>query len=331
MTQDSNPAAAGAGGGPIFILGIQRGGTNQILNILRSHPATAWPQGELHEVFRPRNLRAEGRRALQKLRRYAPIWLRAGDILDPDRPPRDSGGREGMLAGAPGRALRAGLEGSTAANRASIASYKAALRAQGFFAEGAPASDRMLVKALNYNLAFVPELAALWPDARFVGVIRDGVAVCEGHMARGAGLAEAAAVYGFVGRQLIALEAAGLPLRTWRFEDLLADAPGVTAAIYRFCGLDPAATRGVCLQDKERIPRAGGGVAGMRKISLYYGFEEMGRHMRADANASARARLPEADRAEIAARCGPVLAHFGYAGDPDLPKDAAAAGDGRPR
>ena len=127
-------------GGPIFILGIQRGGTNQILNILRSHPATSWPQGEFHEVFRPRGLRAERTRALAKLRRYAPIYLTAGDILDPDRPPR----REGLLAGARGRAVRAGLEGSAAANRTSVAAYKAALRAQGFFAADAPPPERLL-------------------------------------------------------------------------------------------------------------------------------------------------------------------------------------------
>lgn len=312
-------------GGPIFILGIQRGGTNQILNILRSHPATLWPQGEFHEVFRPRSLRAEKTRGLAKLRRYAPIWLTAGDILDPDTPPR----RPGLLAGARGRAVRAGLEGSAAANHGSVAAYKAALRQRGFFAADAAPPDRMLTKALNYNLAFVPDLLALWPDARFVGVIRDGRAVCEGHIARGTSVAGASAVYAFVGRQLIDLEAAGLPLRTWRFEDLLADAAGTTAAIYDFCGLDPAATRGVCLQDKERIPKAGGGVAGMKKVSLFYTFEEMGRHMRGDANASALARLPAAALAEITARCGPVLSHFGYADDPALLKNVASATIGR--
>ena len=50
----------------------------------------------------------------------------------------------------------------------------------------------------------------------------------------------------------------------------------------------------------------------MRKISLFYSFEEMGRHMRADANAGALARLPAEALAEITARCGAVLAHFGY-------------------
>jgi Sulfotransferase family len=313
--------------GPIFILGIQRGGTNQVLNILRSHPATYWPQGEFHEVFRPSGLRRDGvKRTLRLLRRYAPILLGAGDVLDPDTEPR----RAGLLAGRAGRAVRAGLEGSAAANRASVAAYKDALRSHGLLT-GTAAPDRMLTKAVNYNLALVPDLLALYPDARFVGVIRDGRAVCEGHIARGASLAAATATYAFVGRQLIELEAAGLPLRTWRFEDLVADAEATAAAIYGFCGLDPAAVRGVCLQDKERIVNARGGVAGMRKVALFYSFADMGRHMRADANAGALSRLPDATRAAITERCRPVLEHFGYLGDQARAKKAAAAGSGQVR
>ena len=213
-------------GGPIFILGIQRGGTNQVLNILRSHPATFWPQGEFHEVFRPVGLRRDGvARTLRLMRRYAPIRFTAGDILDPDTEPKGTG----LLAGARGRALRAGLEGSAAANRASVTAYKDALRSHGLLDTTTP-PDRMLTKAVNYNLAFVPDLLALYPDARFVGVIRDGRAVCEGHIARGASLADATAAYAFVARRLIDDEAAGLPLRTWRFEDLVADAEATAAA-----------------------------------------------------------------------------------------------------
>jgi Sulfotransferase family len=289
---------------------------------LRSHPATCWPAGELHEVFRPdlslRGLRAAGpARTWRKLRRYAPILLAAGDVLDPDRPPR----RARPLAERAGRALREGLEASAAGNRASVAAYKAALAGRGLI-DPDPAPSRLLTKAMNYGLALVPDLLALWPDARFVGLIRDGRAVCEGLIARGAGVAEASAAYAFVGRQLIELEAQGLPLRTWRFEDLLADASGTAAAIYDFCGLDRAAIRGVCLQDKERIAKKGGGVAGMRKVAHFYDFAAMGRHMRIDANADALGRLPAAAREEITARCRPVLAHFGYLAG-SLPEETA--------
>lgn len=293
---------------PIFVLGIQRGGTNQILNILRSHPDTFWPQGEFHEVFRPRGLRREGaRQVLAKWARYAPIRLRHGDILDPDRRPEGTG----LLAGGAGRALRAGLAASARANGTAVKGYKEALQARGFLDAGV-APERMLVKVMNYNLAFARDLLALWPEARLVGVIRDGRAVCEGHVARGAGVAAAAAVYAFVGETLAALEAEGLPVRTWRFEDLLADAAGVARDIYGFCGLDPARVRGVCLQDKARVTGPDGRTGGNRKVDLYYGLDEIGRHMRADANAGALARLPDGARAEVEARAETALRRFGY-------------------
>ena len=50
----------------------------------------------------------------------------------------------------------------------------------------------------------------------------------------------------------------------------------------------------------------------MKKVALFYSFAEMGRHMRADANAGALSRLPEAARTAITERCRPELEHFGY-------------------
>jgi Sulfotransferase family len=303
----------GVAGPPVFLLGIQRGGTNQVLNILRSHPATCWPEGEFHEVFRGRvapglgSLRREGAlRMARKWGGYLPILLASGDILDPDREPR------ARLDGRRGRAAARGLAASASANRASVARYKAALVERGFIDAGI-APDRMTVKLVNYNLAFAEDLAALYPGARFVGLIRDGRAVCEGFTARGGGVEAAASAWDFVGRRLIELEAAGLSLRTWRFEDLVADPGRVAGEIYRFAGLDPAAVRGICLQDKpRRSAGAAGGFAGIDKRDGFYSLAEIGRHMRADANQGALARLPAAARAAVTERCGPVLGHFGY-------------------
>ena len=309
-----------SGRGPVFLLGIQRGGTNQVLNILRSHPDTTWPQGEFHEVFRWRGLRREGVGAvLAKTLRYAPVRLGAGDILDPDR----RAPREGMLAGRRGRAVAAGLAAATAANRDQVLAYKAGLAAHGLL-DGVPRADRMLVKVMNYNLLFAPDLAALYPDAVFVGLIREALAVAEGHVARGAPVEEAAAAWAFAAGQLAEL-GDRLPLRVWRFEDLVADTPRVAREIYAFAGLDPEAARGVCLQDKERVVDAGGTIRGNRKRDLYYGFEEMGAHMRADANAGAR-RMDEAAQAAILARCAPELRHVGY---PATPADPGSASRGK--
>ena len=147
-------------GGPIFILGIQRGGTNQILNILRSHPATSWPQGEFHEVFRPRGLRA--REGPGACRQDSAATRRSTSPPATSSTPTGRRARErAARRGARPRGRAPGSTARAAANRASVAAYKAALRAQGFFAADAPPPERLLVKVLNYNLVFVPDLHAL--------------------------------------------------------------------------------------------------------------------------------------------------------------------------
>jgi hypothetical protein len=295
------------GTGPIFILGLQRGGTNQPLNIIRSHPSTYWPAGEFHEPFRPRNFRHERFSALRKLARYAPIWLAAGDVLNIDAPLK----RERPLRGFAGKALRAGLARSCRSNTKSVEVYKETLRERGFYRDDV-APDRMVVKVMNYNVGLVPDLADLYPDARFIGIIRDGRGVCEGQMARRSDVEQATALYSQFGEWLSDYEEAGLPIRTWRFEDMLRDPWATGLEMYDFCGLDPERTLGVRLQDKHRIMGDRDRITGIAKHDHYYLFPEMSRHMRADANASSFARLSETARSEIETRCGHVLRRFGY-------------------
>lgn len=295
--------------GPIFILGLQRGGTNQPLNIFRSHPAVYWPRGEFHQPFRPRRteLRKDPVASAIKLLRYAPIWLTRGDLLDIDTPPRGSRRLSGIAA----RALRSGLAGSARGNADVVNAHKTALRERGFHTDD-QAPDRMLVKVMNYNVGLVPDLLEIYPDARFVGIIRDGRGVCEGQIARGASVEQATALYNQFGRWLREYEAAGLPLRTWRFEDLLADPAGVSQDMYAFCGLDPRRARGVMMQDKHRIVDARNRIVGIEKRDSLYAFSELGQHMRLDTNAASLARLSPRDRAAIDSHCGAVLRRFGY-------------------
>lgn len=310
------------GTGPIFILGLQRGGTNQPLNILRSHPSTYWPPGEFHEPFRPRNLRREGIAGLRKLARYAPVWLAAGDVLNLDAPLR----KERPLRGFAGAALRRALDASCRANHHNISVYKEALRERGFYRDDTP-PDRMVVKVMNYNVGLVPDLLELYPDARFIGIIRDGRGVCEGQMARRSEIEQATALYNQFGEWLIEYETAGLPIRSWRFEDLLQDSWAVSREMYEFAGLDPERTLGVLLQDKHRIMGDRDRITGIAKHDHFYLFPEMNRHMRADANASSLARLTEVERAEIESRCGAVMRHFGYLSTASASRPAVVPGE----
>lgn len=294
---------------PIFILGLQRGGTNQVLNVLRSHPDTCWPEGEFHEALRGRGLRRDGPLgAARKWLAYAPVRLTSGDALDPDRPPRD-----GALEGSRGAWVRARLRASADRNRPRVRAYKKALGDHGYLDAAAAPMDRMVVKLVNHNVGLAADLARLWPQAVFVGLIRDAFGVCEGQVVRGASIEAATGTYAYVGERLMALEAAGLRLRSFRFEDLVEDTGAVVRAIYGFCGLDPEAARGICLQDKERVLDARGRVVGVDKVAAFYAFDEMGRHMKRDTGTAAASRLGAEVQAEIAARTAAVRGHFGYA------------------
>ena len=164
-------------------------------------------------------------------------------------------------------------------------------------------------------------------------MIRDGRAVCEGHVARGAGLAAAAATYAYVARQLIELEARGLPLRTWRFEDFArrrrrASAPRSTTSAASTAPRPPASacrTRsGSCstrrqgrrhAQDRALLPLRGDGPAHARRRQ----------RRRAGADAGRGARR---DHRALRARCSRSSAISRAIAAAELPKAAAVAAAG---
>lgn len=313
---------------PIFLLGLQRGGTNQLLNVLRSHPDTYWPTGELHAVYRPRGVAADGAVAeLWRVLRYAPLVATSGDFLNPHRPPRLP-----SLAGWRGRWLDRTLLWASRTNAPEVKAYKAALAAHGLIDDDGPPPSRLVVKLVNYNVALLDALARLYPDARFVGLVRDPFALAESRLARGTPLDAAMAVYAFVEQIFAAAEAAGAPLRVVRFEDLLAAPEATMRLVLDACGLDAARMRGVCLQNKTRVADATGRVVRFTLSDGYYAFEDVQNHMRADVNTTAVSRLCAAQKDEIGRLCAAAIERRGYrspdAGPTEQDRTVAAIPEG---
>jgi len=293
---------------PIFILELQRGGTNQFLNIIRSHPDTVWPDGELHEIFRHRGRKLREAGALiTKAIRYAPLALSVGDVLNPRNHPRD-----GVLAGWRGRWFDAALATAVTANRGAVAEYKAALVDHGFIDPDKPSDERVVVKLVNGNVGLVNELARLYPSARFVGVLRDATAVCGGRLARGGSLDAAIADYSYVGSVFIKADEEGLSLKVFRFEDLLRDPIRVIDEIFQFCQLNARDVHSICLQDKGRVENGSGRVTGLTKSDGFYSLEGVARHMRQDANKASSANVTHEQKSRIEAFCSSTLSRYGY-------------------
>lgn len=290
--------------GPIFILGMQRGGTNQVLNALRSHPDTIWPDGEFHEVLRPRSSKSLA--GLQSWASYLPLLLRKGDVLSPRKPP--------ATLDAKGRAwIAAALRRATTQNAAEVARYKAALADHGYAPAGRPLGQRMVVKLVNYNVGLAVDLAKAFPDARFVGLMRDPFGICESMMARGDAPEKILPLYKYVGETLLDLEAKGLPVKTIRLEDMVVDFKKEMQDVYAACDLDLAEITGICLQSKERITDDAGNVTGTRKIDTFHPLETVNAHMRRDVNKQAMETLAPEIITQIGTSCRPIMDRFGYA------------------
>ncbi len=295
--------------GPVFILGMQRSGTNQVLNILRSHPDTCWPDGEFHQVFKPRfNARESLGRSLVKLADYSVYYLGSGDGLGPHSPP---GAR--ALDGWRAEWVRTRIARRTKANAAEVERVKALLDRAGFYPRGRSGADRVVLKLVDYNVGLARGLSRLYPDAAFVGLLRHPVPVCEGQTARGVTLDKAMASYLYFGRALMDLEAAGARVLTVQFEDLVTSPEAVARKILGHCALDPQALTGFMLQDKRRVTDTAGTVTGMTKETILLPFSEIGQHLRADVNAEAEARFDKGAARAVIDACGGVMGHFGYA------------------
>lgn len=292
---------AGSTASPIFVLGMQRGGTNLAVNLMRAHPACCWPDGELHEVLRGR--RAEGLASrLGKLAWYVPIMLCSGDFMHPMR----SHGRDD-LAGVRGRIVKAAIERCIRRNRAAVRAYHDRLRGEA--TDVRPPATRMVLKVVNGNVPFAWDLERLYGGATFVGIVRHPYAVCEGLMWRGLDLEHAIGVCRSVAATLLDLERErgddGLTLI--RYEDLVREPVERARELYRRCGLDPGNVVWVRLQDKTR-DAAGRSL----REDRFYRFNEIGRHMRADLNERQSRCLSLAQRARIAHACGRMMQRFDY-------------------
>lgn len=289
-------------------MGFSRGGTNLVLNLLRSHPDVCSPRGETHEVFRGKPSEPRGVRLAKRLRALPIRLLQGGDPFDAgDWTPRGPWHPltricvDRVLHGEKLRALGDGQ------NR--------------WKSEGAPyarreiAAARLLCKNVNGLVLLSRELARTWPDATFVALVRDGRAVCEGHARRGLDVAEAARRYE-LGCRTIAEDAERIPrFHVFRYEDVVASPRESLEDLYEAAELDVARVAKIRLETKAVIDASGAHVdvlGGGEKRLVWYDVDDFADHFRPDANANQIARLSDAEKERITDVCGWSLRRFGY-------------------
>lgn len=289
---------------PIFVNGFQRGGTNILINLVSSHPSVQTLGAEVHQIFY-----GHEQEPLKKwVRRffYAPVFIAA---------------RRHVFW--PYRLYERDPLAYPVAQYIDLLLYWNKITARNVrYRNGSArlsfkdkAWARMACKCVNGVVLATPIFAHMYPDATFIALVRNGLALCEGFMRRGWSAERIGRMYQTVCERMI-YDADHLEnYHIVRFEDLLADPVGTTGKIYEYAGLNVNETKKFRLQAKKSMDKTGRRSAtfGSReKETQWCNLEDIGNYLRKDVNENQIARLSERDKAEFLQYAHASMSHFGY-------------------
>jgi hypothetical protein len=236
---------------PVFVCGFTRGGTNILMNFLLSHPDLCKPTGETAQVFRGRREEPFWRIVQRRLCYDAPIRLLSGqDLFNPHCYQERS-----SISPVVARFIDWVLDRekrwarTEAQNRFRYENVE--------YSMDEVASARLLSKNVNGVVFLTDVLNGMYDDVTFFGLVRDGRALCESHLRRGASVDEVAQLYEQVG-EAMQTYAGQLPnFHLVRFEEVITNPMDQVSRVYQHAGLDPADVPKFRLQIKAKTEKEG--------------------------------------------------------------------------
>ena len=293
---------------PIFIVGFARGGTNILLNLLRSHPDVCSPRGELQEVFKGKSSDPLHVR-LERASRYLPIVLRERYDIFGNNPWRP---RKPLHPSSKTRIDHTLFHEKLRARKPNQNLYK---RENELYTDEEILSARLLCKNLNDLVFLTEDFSSMYPDATFLALVRNGFAVCEGHVRRGSKVESIAAKYEKACQQMIRDAEQRSNYHLLRYEDIIDDPQKAFKEILDLADLDSEQVSKVRLETKQVMTQDGQHeyIKGTtEKQMFWYDLDEMAGHFKLDANENQMARLSDEQKVTVTELCRPSLTHFGY-------------------
>jgi hypothetical protein len=293
---------------PIFINGFGRGGTNILMNLLLSHPMVCIATGETHRVFKGGEMGGTTWGLLRKRLCYdLPLRIASrqdvfrNTLLEPRRVPTWCDGFIDWVFHR--EKLRARHETHN--------KYKG---------EGEEYSDeevaraRLLTKGLNGVIHVNEVFRRMYPDAVYFGLVRSGLALCEGYTRRGVPVANIARIYANVAEKMLDYQESLPGFHLVRFEELIADPLGQMRDVYEKARLDISEVSRVRLQVKRVMTEDGehrlaGG--GDRQV-VWYEMKDLGSHFSTDVDRIQVQRLDPRTRERFLSIAGNVMERLGY-------------------
>ena len=293
---------------PIFVIAFTRGGSNILVNLIRSHPDVCSPRRETQQVFKGKPEEPVSVK-LDKAKNYLPIKvLQKEDIFSPsmwtDRKPVAP-----LIKTFVDRTL-----------------YYEKMKATSIFHNYYKFEDvryqkseikdsRLICKNVDGLIFLTGLFAEMYPDATFIALVRNGLAVCEGHIRRGKNPAEIAHKYNLGCQRMIEDSNRIQNYHIIRFEDIFENPQTSLEKIYAWAGLDLNQVEKIRLETKAAT-RSDGTRAHVKgaaqKTLAWYPKDEFQSHFVAGVNDNQINRLSEDDKKTILAHAGETLRHFSY-------------------
>ena len=278
------------------------------MNLLLSHPDVVAPHGELHHVFKGGALNEKKMSGFYKKIFYdLPLKLMSGkDIFRrvsfwPRKIPNEI-----VLTYIDWILYRE-------KQKATDESYNLWKNPANKYTKDEIADSRLTFKAHD-GLVFCNDIfRKMYPDARFVAIVRNGFAVCEGHIRRGYSVEKAAMRFTKTGEE-IARNFSNPDYLCIKFEDILTEPLKSIQSIYIHCGLDINKCQYFRLQHKATVSANGKSIlkGDYDRQLEWYTPDEINRYFVSDVNKNQISRLTADEINYLTKAIGPTMQKLNY-------------------
>ncbi|MCA9197296.1 MAG: sulfotransferase [Planctomycetales bacterium] len=293
---------------PIFVNGFSRGGTTILTNLLASHPNVCLV-GETHHLFKGHSITDSPWNVLRKcIYNDAPILARQWqDFFSPRLvEPRKRLGRWARK-----RVDHVFYREKLRSRHPILNRFKSPVEE---YAKEELAAARLLAKNIDGMIYATDEFARMYPDATFFGLLRNGLAVCEGHLRRGRSAEEIGWRYQVLVDKMCA-DADRIPhYKLLRFEDLLSQPAETLFSVFAHAGLDPERVSQVRMQARRVMDSAGNHrLQGSSEWDVtWLPVSELSTYLQRDVDSNQVRQLSEANRDAFLKHAGRAMERLGY-------------------
>lgn len=293
---------------PIFVNGFSRGGTTILTNLLASHPDVC-TVGETHHLFKGTSMTDSWRRIVGKcLWHDLPVLVtQRQDFFSP----RNMTARQPLRPFAKRWIDRVLYHEKLRSLHPRLNLFKGDCET---YTPRELRDSRLLGKNIDGMIHATDSWREMYPEAVFFGLVRNGLALCEGHLRRGRSAREMGWRYRVLVEKMLH-DAAEMPhYHLLRFEDIVSHPWESLVGACRNAALDPSQIARVRMQVRRVMDAQGcHRLAGTREWDVVWlKRAELLTYLEGQVNENQIQRLSQADVDAFLSQAGSTMEQLGY-------------------